>query len=960
MRSVGVGVTAFCLAVWLSVGCGSAGVPSGTSSTPIPIELPSNFAMPSALSIGVDEVTDTANGNLAVEKSTDKTLPGENALAQGLYQTDQDNAQLDAILAHLAAVTAEASTSVTSTIGTTANGGVWFADFTDFSFPTLTSSISGIDCTAACSGNTGEFPICVRITVGGKRVWYGKMTSPVTSTSRGAGCFYTFSTVTDASTEAALFDGTESHLIVGTWDFTDSTSLKLDMISATTTADSSGILNSGTRAVLTETSASSASINSPSGKSIGSATRTANVNGTLVDNGESKTVTVIDRWNAATIRATQTITGSTAVNVDGCFITGTVIPTGDCLTIDDVILVEQFSLPTVAAVASPPSVTGTSPVDGATAVMLNSSATVTFSETMDGSSITASTFKLTDGSGAVVNGTITIGDDATTAILMPTTLLTASTTYTGTVTTGVTDTGGTPPSAPYTWSFTTGTEVDTKVPSIASTSPVNGATRVAVNAQMTATFSEAMDSSTVTTSSFTVRPTAGGAAVSAAVDYSGTTATLTPTGNLSYSTSYTATISTAVKDTAGNALTAAASWELTTIAESGHYNPQFSGNGWYDESFSTTGDGFDSLQSVVVQSDGKIVAVGTAYNGTDQDVLVVRFNADGSLDWYDLVDLVGGGDFGQGVALQSDDKIVVSVWASNSDDTERNFAVLRYTTSGALDPTYGGGDGIALVDFNAAADTDTQYDLVINPSDQAILCGQIGGRAGLARYDTNGDLDTTFATNGTYSDADFDFFFDCAMDSDGKIVAVGEDQTFDTPGQDIAIARFSAAGALDTSFSVDGRNAFTVGSASNEQGLGVAIQSDGQIVIVGQTDNNSTSNDCVLARYGTTGTLDADFGSSGIFQFGNDAGGELQDLCYDVAIHSGGRIVVIGSSTGDALLARVTSSGTLNTTFDSDGLAVFTEAGGGTGLALDSNEDYIGVGSVQDGGTDTFIFSVIQ
>lgn len=916
--------------------------------------------MPSALSISVDEVADTTSGDLSVEKSTDKTLPGENALAQGLYQVDQDNAQLDAILAPLAAVTAETSTSITNAIGTTANGGVWVADFTDFTFPTLTTSLSDIDCSTTCSGTTGALPICVRITVGGRRVWYGKIISPVTSSTKGAGCFYTFSTVTDSSTEAALFDGTESHLIAGTWDYTDIANLQLDMISASTTADSSDILNSGTRAVLTETSAASASISGQSGKSsIGTGTRTANVNGTQVNVGETMTVTVIDRWTAATIRANQTIAGTAVEDVDGCFITGTTTPTGDCLTIDDVILVAQFALPSVAAVASPPSVTGTSPANSATGVVLNPSITVTFSEAMDASSITASTFKLTTSGGTAVSGTITVGADGTTAILTPTTLLTGNTTYTGTLTNGVTDAGGTPPTATYTWTFTTGTEVDSTVPSIASTSPTSGATRVAINASITATFSEAINSSTVTTSSFTLAPTAGGANVAATVGTSGTTSTFTPTSNLSYSTSYTATLSTAVQDTAGNAMTAAASWAFTTIGESGKYDPLFSSNGWYSESLSTSGSGFDSLDDVVVQSDGKIVAVGTASNGTDQDVLTVRYNSDGSLDssfstdGYDRVD-INADDFGVGVVLQSDGKIVVAVWTSNSGDTERDFAALRYTTSGVLDTGFGGGDGIANPDFNGGADTDTLQALAINSSDQAILCGQIAGRAGVARLTTAGVLDTTFASSGTFSDADFGSFYDCTIDADGKILAVGDSSS------DIAIARFSAAGALDTSFSVDGRLAIDVGSSTTDQGIGVAVQSDGKPIIVGHTNRNSSAEDCVVVRVGTTGSLDTDFGTSGIFQFGNDSGGEVQDICRGIGIHSGGRIVVSGVSNGQTILARLTSSGTLNTTFDTDGLAVFTDGSGGTGLALDGNEDYVGVGSVSSGGTDTFILRVIQ
>lgn len=913
--------------------------------------------MPSTLSISVTDVTSTTSGS-----ESSKTIPGNNTLAQSLYQTNQDNTQLDDILAPLSAVTASTSTEVKSAIGSTTAGGVWFVDFAAFTFPTLTSdTVTSVDCSTTCSGSSGALPICFQITIGGKKVLDGKITSPVTSSSKGAGCFYAYSAVTDSKTEAALFDGTNSYIIAGLWDHTDTTALKLDLISATTTTDSSGILNSGTRSVLTQTSSSSSSV---SVKSSSSTVVTANVNGKIVDNGESKTVTAINRWNSSVIRADVTLAGSSTTDVDGCFTLGTTSTATGCPEISDVKLVAQRAPPDAPSTSSDaaPSVSSTSPANSATGVALNPSITVTFSEAMDTSSITASTFKLTTSTGTAIGGTITT--TSTTATFTPTTNLNANTSYTGTVTNGITDLGGKALNATYTWSFTTGTEVDTSVPSVSSTSPADDATRIAINSAVTATFSEAVNASTVTTSSFSLAPSAGGSNITATVGYSGTVATLTPTSNLSNATLYIATLTTAIQDTAGNALSTNKTWDFRTIGASAAYDILFSSNGYDSQALHATG--YDDFEDAVTQSDGDIVAVGTAYNGSDQDIAIMRYNSDGTVDTTfgtNGVTTVNIGsssnDYANGVALQSDGKILVAAYTINSGNTERDFIVLRLTTAGALDTTYSS-DGIAQTDFTGGNDSDTAHELVVNSSGQAILCGQINGRAGLARYGTDGALDTSFGSSGTFSDASYDFFYDCALDADGKIVAIGEDQTFDTPGQDVAIARFSAAGALDTSFSVDGRDSVTVGSTSDDQGLGVAIQSDGKIVIVGQTNNSSTSNDCLLLRYGTTGNLDSDFGTSGVLQFGNDAGGELQDICYDIGIHSGGRIVVIGSSTGDALIARITSSGTLNTTFDSDGLAVFTEAGGAKGLALDSNEDYVGVGSASSGGTDTFIFRVIQ
>jgi hypothetical protein len=105
--------------------------------------------------------------------------------------------------------------------------------------------------------------------------------------------------------------------------------------------------------------------------------------------------------------------------------------------------------------------------------------------------------------------------------------------------------------------------VDTTPPTVSSTSPANGVTDVAVDTVVAATFSEAMDSSTITTATFTV----SGSNISGTVTYSGTTATFTPSADLDYDTTYTATITTGAKDLAGNALGSDYTWSFTTESE---------------------------------------------------------------------------------------------------------------------------------------------------------------------------------------------------------------------------------------------------------------------------------------------------------------------------------------------------------------------------------------------------------
>ncbi len=206
-----------------------------------------------------------------------------------------------------------------------------------------------------------------------------------------------------------------------------------------------------------------------------------------------------------------------------------------------------------------PTVSSTVPADAATGIALNANITATFSEAMDASTITTATFTLKQGT-TVVSGAVTyVG---TTATFNPTSDLVASTIYTAAITTGVKDLAGNALAVAKTWSFTTGTTADTTAPTVSSTVPSNAATGVAIGGNIAVTFSEAMNPSTVTTATFTLKQ--GATVVSGAVTYVGTTATFNPTSNLAASTTYTATVTTGVKDLADNALAVAKTWSFTT------------------------------------------------------------------------------------------------------------------------------------------------------------------------------------------------------------------------------------------------------------------------------------------------------------------------------------------------------------------------------------------------------------
>jgi len=133
----------------------------------------------------------------------------------------------------------------------------------------------------------------------------------------------------------------------------------------------------------------------------------------------------------------------------------------------------------------------------------------------------------------------------------------------------------------------------------------------------------------------------------------------------------------------------------------------------------------------------------------------------------------------------------------------------------------------------------------------------------LVRYNADGSLDTSFDTDGkviTAIGSDFDQGFSVAIQSDGKIVAAG--YTYNDPVFEFALIRYNADGSLDNTFDTDGKVTTPIGSV-DDQGISVAIQSDGKIVVAGYSDDGLWE-DFAVVRYNSAGV--------GISEFSNNVG----------------------------------------------------------------------------------------
>ena len=226
---------------------------------------------------------------------------------------------------------------------------------------------------------------------------------------------------------------------------------------------------------------------------------------------------------------------------------------------------EDTTAPTVASVQPGPSATVTD---------INVSVTATFSETIDPATINTSTFELRDGA-TLISASVSYNAGSGTATLDPVAALTGGRTYTATLRGGATDprvkdAAGLSLAADFVWSFTV--SGDSTPPAVVSVTPAPGATNIATSATVTATFSEAIDASTINGSTFELRNTSN-VVVTTAVTYDAANrrATLAPTAPLTYSTTYTATVKGGttdprVKDSAGNPLSVSQIWSFTTAA----------------------------------------------------------------------------------------------------------------------------------------------------------------------------------------------------------------------------------------------------------------------------------------------------------------------------------------------------------------------------------------------------------
>ncbi|MGB8367536.1 MAG: delta-60 repeat domain-containing protein, partial [Candidatus Babeliales bacterium] len=334
-----------------------------------------------------------------------------------------------------------------------------------------------------------------------------------------------------------------------------------------------------------------------------------------------------------------------------------------------------------------------------------------------------------------------------------------------------------------------------------------------------------------------------------------------------------------------------------------------------------TTSGGNRVTGVVIQKDSKIVAAGLSFGRFG----LARYNVNGSLDLSFGVGGVVITDFGgtsagaNSVAIQKDGKIV-AVGSANIGGTT-DFALARYNIDGSLDITFnptGSLPGTVVTNFGGTSGSARA--VAIQKDGKIVAAGQsnVSGTFdfALARYNTDGSLDSTFGFGGlVITDlGDFDEINAVVIQKDGKIITAGRSNVSGT--FDFALARYNTDGSLDMTFNPTGSLPGTVTTSfgSTSEANGIRTQKDGKIVVAG-----TSGTDFALARYNTDGSLDSTFNSAGSLPgtVTTDFGGI--DIANAVAIQKDGKIVAAGNSGTDFALARYNTEGSLDTTFNPTG-----------------------------------------
>jgi uncharacterized delta-60 repeat protein len=337
----------------------------------------------------------------------------------------------------------------------------------------------------------------------------------------------------------------------------------------------------------------------------------------------------------------------------------------------------------------------------------------------------------------------------------------------------------------------------------------------------------------------------------------------------------------------------------------GTLDTTFGSNGSVGNVVGPTNFGAEILD-LAVQADGRIVAAGTArgssFSTLAYDFAAARLNADGSRDpTFNggnalQVDWVAAPDRAARVLLQSDGKIVLAgqattVYVPATGSQDSAMALVRLNADGSIDSTFGSG-GRAVTDFGVL---ELGQAAALQPDGKIVVAGRVASNLadselGVARFNADGTPDASFGSAGKVRYSQWLDATSLALQPDGRLLLALAHSEAGNLG--FAVVRLEADGRVDANFGAGGLARLDIGPGQDAP-LGLALQADGRIVVVGSSLNTATSFDFVVARLLPNGAADTGFGTGGFYSLDLFKG---RDGAYDVLVQPDGKLLVSGSA----------------------------------------------------------------
>lgn len=303
-------------------------------------------------------------------------------------------------------------------------------------------------------------------------------------------------------------------------------------------------------------------------------------------------------------------------------------------------------------------------------------------------------------------------------------------------------------------------------------------------------------------------------------------------------------------------------------------------------------------------------------------------------------DINGINDVALALVIQPDNKLVAAGFTDTGSQNE--FALVRYNTDGTLDTSFGTG-GTGIVTTSIGAVDDEAFALVIQPSDGKLVAAGYSNNGSqrifaLVRYNTNGTPDAGFGSAGIVTTliGSKDQAFALAIQPNGKLVAAGFSTITSSGAVVFALARYNTNGSLDTTGfnptgTIPGVVTTPIGDGEDDEIHSIAVLSNGKLVAAGYSHNGSQYV-IALVRYNTDGSLDPTFGLTGIVTTASTPLGK-SNFAYALALQQNGKLVTAGySSSGNQqnqgvfinkfAVVRYNPTGSQDDSFSSKGIAV--------------------------------------